>query len=223
MPPYALSLRCAAARLLIAIAKICVQAGAGLRRDRVASVLATLGLQHTAAWLASAALRMLGGPRLLRLSASSVVSSNGLTAQWMNRQTGHDDGDPLKRDPTQGQPPLDLPTKMLPHRWLAGSLLLWGSDVALGASQTGVERPLAVLVLGAFGAAAALTIGVAALTTRRRPMLTTPALGLLGLSFVTLALVARGPTIALVLGAANTSIAWRVFWMAIRHDRRGGP
>lgn len=109
------------------------------------------------------------------------------------------------------------------RRWLAGCVLLWGSDLALGCSRAPAHGAAAVLALSAFAAAAALAVAGAALAARRRPPgFTTPALALWALTLVSLVLLVGSPVFVLALGAANFSIAWKLLWTSIARDRRPG-
>lgn len=121
---------------------------------------------------------------------------------------------------TAEQAPASFPPAAMVFRrpWLVGCILLWASSVALGCSRVGAHDPFGAAILCAFAGAAAIAIAAGALD--RRPKLTTSALGLLALTFVSLAMLARGPIGLLLLAAANVSIAWRWLWLAIRLDRR---
>jgi hypothetical protein len=93
--------------------------------------------------------------------------------------------------------------------------------LALGATRVPAHGKAAAVALGVVGAAAVLCIVelVWAYVRGRSPALAPSAIALLVVSLVSLALLADGPLLTLLLGAINYSIAWRVLRRAIRTDR----
>jgi len=184
----------ALARLMISMAQVCVQAGAWAHRRRLAPFPTILWSLSASRWLAC------GASRLIRRRSGDDVRRLG-------------EGTPLQGPPDRSDAPIG--------RWIVGSGLLLTSALALGATRVPAHGKAAAVALGVVGAAAVLCIVelVWAYVRGRGPALAPSAIALLVASLISLALLADGPPLTLLLGAINYSIAWRVLRRAIRTDR----